>query len=305
MNIYKIISIRLIVSFGLFFLIPGFYDGAVGQDMVHVPDIESYVTDLTGTLDSQEKTSLESKLKNFEDIKGTQIIILLIPSTDPEEIEPFGIRVADTLKIGREGIDDGVILIVAKEDRKVRLEVGYGLEGVIPDAYAKRIIERIIIPDFRNGGYYSGINNGVDALISLIEGEELPLPVAKGGGEMADQKFPVFFMFIILMFVIIPVIKAIFGKKVKSKSGRIITFIIAFALGWLIINLAMGLIIGVFLTFFMNLPSGGPGGRSRGVYIGGPFGGFGGGSSGGGSFGGGFGGGMGGGFGGGGASGGW
>ena len=304
MNFYKAISIRIIISIGLFFILAGFYGNTFGQDLVNVPQIENYVTDLTGTLDPQEKTSLENKLKNFEETKGSQIIVLLIPSTYPEEIEQFGIRVADTLKIGREGIDDGVIVIVAKEDRKVRLEVGYGLEGVIPDAYAKRIIERIIIPDFRDGSYYSGINNGVDALITLIEGEELPLPLANKGGDMADQKFPYFFIFIILMFVVIPIVKSIFGKKVKSKGGRVITFIIAFALGWLIVNLALGLIMAIFLTFFMNLPSGGSGTGSRGGYIGGPFGGFGGGSGGGG-FGGGFGGGMGGGFGGGGASGGW
>jgi len=116
---------------------------AVGQDLVNVPEIKGFVTDQTGTLNSQEIQAMENKLQNFQETKGSQIILLLIPSTYPEEIEQYGIRVADTLKIGRAGIDDGVILIVAKEDRRVRIEVGYGLEGAIPDAYAKRIIEQV------------------------------------------------------------------------------------------------------------------------------------------------------------------
>jgi uncharacterized protein len=278
-----------------------------GQDLVNVPKISSYVTDQTGTLGSQETQALESKLQNLEESKGSQIIVLLIPSTYPEEIEQFGIRVADTLRIGREGIDDGVILIVAKEDRRVRIEVGYGLEGAIPDAYAKRIIEQIIIPDFRDGQYYSGINHGVDAIITLIEGEELPLPEARAGEEIADQRGPMIFMLLIIMIVVLPIVKAMFGNKTQSKRGRIITFIIALGLGWLIINFAIGLIMAIFLTFFMSIPSGGPRGGSRGGGYIGPFGGFGsrGSSFGGGFGGGGFSGGMGGGFGGGGASGGW
>ena len=292
----------------LFLIILGvsfLYDSVTAQDLVHVPNITGYVTDLTGTLNQQENKALEVKLQNLEEAKGSQIIVILIPSTYPEEIEQYGIRVADTLKIGREGIDDGVILIVAKNDRRVRIEVGYGLEGAIPDAYAKRIIEQIIIPDFRDGQYYSGINHGLDALISLIGGEELPLPSSKGGEEVADQKVPVFFILILLMVVVLPVLKAIFGSKIRSKGGKVITFIIAFGLGWLIINFAIGLIMAIFLTFFMSIPSQGPRGGSRGGYIG-PFGGFRGGGFGGSSgFGGGFGGGMGGGFGGGGASGGW
>jgi uncharacterized protein len=294
-------SYKPFIKLILIFVISGISFSLTGQDLVPVPKISTYVTDQTGTLGSQESQSLESKLQNLEETKGSQIIVLLISSTYPEEIEQFGIRVADTLKIGREGIDDGVILIVAKEDRRVRIEVGYGLEGAIPDAYAKRIIEQIIIPDFRDGQYYSGISHGVDALVSLIEGEELPLPEAGGGDEMAGQQGPLIFMLLIIMIVVLPIIKAMLGKKTQSKRGRIITFIIALALGWLIINFAIGMIMAIFLSFFMSIPSRGSRGGSRGGYIG-PFGGFGGGGS---SIGGGFGGGMGGGFGGGGASGGW
>lgn len=276
----------------------------LGQNLVNVPQVKGFVTDQTGTLNQQEIQTLENKLYNLQETKGSQIIVLLIPSTSPEEIEQFGIRVADTLKIGREGIDDGVILIVAKEDRRVRIEVGYGLEGAIPDAYAKRIIEQIIIPDFRDGQYYSGVNHGIDAIIALIEGEPLPLPESGAGYENAEKQVPVFFIFILIMVVGLPVLKALLGNKTKSKTAKVIIFLIALGLGWLFLNFFVGLILGTFLTFFMSIPSGGPRGGSRGGGFIGPLGGFG---SGGGSFGGGggFSGGFGGGFGGGGASGGW
>ena len=297
------LSLRfLIILIPLSFLLT-LQNPVAGQDLVNVPQISGYVTDQTGTLNGQEIQTLENKLQNLQEVKGGQIIVMVIQSTYPEEIEQFGIRVADTLKIGREGIDDGVILIVAKEDRRVRIEVGYGLEGAIPDAYAKRIIEQIIIPDFRDGQYYSGITHGIDAIISLIEGEELPLPESGRGYESSEKQFPVFFIFILIMVVGLPILKAILGNKTKTKAGKAIIFLITFGLGWLIANFFIGMILGVFLTFFMSIPSGGPRGGSRGGGFIGPIGGFGGGGS---SFGGsGFGGGMGGGFGGGGASGGW
>ena len=303
---YYLLLKYLIILIPLSFLLT-FQNQVLAQNLVNVPQISGYVTDQTGTLNGQEIQSLESKLQNLQEVKGSQIIVLVIPSTYPEEIEQYGIRVADTLRIGREGIDDGVILIVAKEDRRVRIEVGYGLEGAIPDAYAKRIIEQIIIPDFRDGQYYSGITHGVDAIISLLEGEDLPLPESGSGYESSEKQLPVFFIFILIMVVGLPVLKAIFGNKAKTKVGRVIIFLVTFGLGWLIANFFIGLILGVFLTFFMSIPSGGPRGGSRGGGFIGPRGGFGGGggSFGGSGFGGGFSGGMGGGFGGGGASGGW
>lgn len=304
MGVYKK-PVSLITGYILIILIGGLFHKSLAQDLVPVPKITAYVTDQTGTLTTQEIQVLENKLEDLENVKGSQIIVLVMPSTYPEEIEQFGIRAADTLRIGRQGIDDGAILIVAKEDRRVRIEVGYGLEGAIPDAYAKRIIEQIIIPEFRNGRYYSGIDNGVDALITLIEGEELPLPSQADRGGAEDKGPPVFFLFILFFFVIVPALRAIFGKKMKSKGAKAVTFIISLIIGWLFINFMVGMILGIFMTFFMSTPSGGPrSGRGGGFF--GPIGGFGGGSFGGGSsFGGGFGGGMGGGFGGGGASGGW
>ncbi|MBU1265581.1 MAG: YgcG family protein [Gammaproteobacteria bacterium] len=143
---------------------------------VAVPDLSRRVTDLTVTLSADQVAALESKLAAFEAQQGSQIAVLLLPTTQPEDIAQFGIRVAEQWKIGREKIDDGVILIVAKDDRKLRLEVGYGLEGAIPDAIAKRVIAETITPHFKEGDYYGGIDAGVQQLMRVIEGEPLPPP---------------------------------------------------------------------------------------------------------------------------------
>jgi uncharacterized protein len=147
---------------------------------VAVPELSRRVTDLTATLDAGQVAALESKLAAFEAQQGSQIAVLIVPTTQPEDIAQFGIRVADQWKIGRVKVDDGVILIVAKDDRKLRLEVGYGLEGAIPDAIAKRVIAETITPYFKAGDYYGGIDAGVQQLMRLIEGEQLPPPSASG-----------------------------------------------------------------------------------------------------------------------------
>ncbi|MFO7543582.1 MAG: YgcG family protein [Thiobacillus sp.] len=150
---------------------------------VAVPEVSRRVTDLTATLSAGQAATLENELAAFEAKKGSQIAVLLVPTTQPEDIAQFGIRVAEKWKVGRQKIDDGVILIVAKDDRKLRIEVGYGLEGVIPDAVAKRVIAETITPYFKAGDYYSGIEAGVQQLMKLIEGEPLPPPSAASTGE--------------------------------------------------------------------------------------------------------------------------
>jgi len=147
-----------------------------------VPDLSRRVTDLTATLSVQQVTVLEGQLAAFETQQGSQIAVLIVPTTQPEDIAAFGIRVAEQWKIGREKVDDGVILIVARNDRTLRLEVGYGLEGAIPDAIAKRVIAETITPHFKAGDFYGGIDAGVTQLMQLIEGEPLPPPRASDGG---------------------------------------------------------------------------------------------------------------------------
>jgi uncharacterized protein len=150
---------------------------------VAVPELSRRVTDLTATLSADQVATLESQLAAFEARKGSQIAILILPTTQPEDIAQFSIRVAEQWKIGRKKIDDGVILIVAKDDRTMRLEVGYGLEGAIPDAIAKRVIAETITPFFKAGNFYGGIEAGMQQLMRLIEGESLPPPAASSDGE--------------------------------------------------------------------------------------------------------------------------
>ena len=134
------------------------------------------MVDQTGTLSSDEIDSLEARVRDFEARKGSQIAVLIVPTTQPEEIEQYSIRVAEAWKIGRKKIDDGAILLVAKNDRKLRIEVGYGLEGALTDVTARRIIDEIITPRFRSGDFAGGISAGVDRIIGVIDGEPLPPP---------------------------------------------------------------------------------------------------------------------------------
>jgi uncharacterized protein len=146
--------------------------------LVPLPALKSRVTDLTSTLAVEQIQQLESRLAEFEAKKGSQIAVLLLPTTQPEVIEQFGIRLAEAWKLGRKGVDDGVIVIVAKDDRALRIEVGYGLEGALNDATAKRIISEIMVPALKQGNYFGALQTGVAAVIGVIEGE--PLPAAQG-----------------------------------------------------------------------------------------------------------------------------
>lgn len=272
---------------------------------VAVPELSRRVTDLTATISGDQVAALESKLADFEAKKGTQIAVLLVPTTQPEDIAQFGIRVADQWKIGREKIDDGVILIVAKDDRKLRIEVGYGLEGAIPDAIAKRVIAEIITPHFKAGDFYGGIDAGVQQLMRLIEGEALPAPTAKPSSKSTGENM-----------IVILVIGYVLGNLLTPMMGRGLASTVSglgsAGIGWLTSGLlSTSLKIGglVFITVLLWGGIGRGGGGLGGGWTSGRggfgSGGFGGGGFGSGGFGGGSWGGGGGGFGGGGASGSW
>jgi uncharacterized protein len=154
-------------------LLPGWVAAA---DLLPLPELKARVTDLTATLSPEQSSRLEEKLQAIETKKGSQVVVLLLPTTQPESIEAFGIRLAEAWKIGRKGSSDGVIVIVAKNDRRMRLEVGYGLEGAIPDAVAKRIVAERMAPRFKQGDFAGGIDSAVDALSGIIDGEALPDP---------------------------------------------------------------------------------------------------------------------------------
>src|SRR5436309_11782632 len=142
--------------------------------LVAVPPLSGRVVDQTGTLGSNDIASLTQTLKDLEARKGSQIAVLIVPTTDGEAIEQYSLRVAEAWKIGRKKIDDGAILVVAKDDRKLRIEVGYGLEGALTDVTAKRIIDEVITPKFRSGDFAGGIVDGVNRMLRVIDGEPLP-----------------------------------------------------------------------------------------------------------------------------------
>lgn len=280
------------------------FSATLSMAEVAVPPLESRVTDLTGTLSSDQMARLDQKLTAFEARKGSQIVVLMVPTTAPETIEQYSIRVAEAWKPGRKGVDDGVLLLVAKEDRTLRIEVGYGLEGALPDAVAKRIIDETIIPGLKQGDFAGAIEAGVDSIMRVVDGESLPPPSSRrmghGDASAGTDLFlnNIFFVFI-LVIVAARMLQSIFGRFIGAAliSGG------AGVVSWLVFSsVAMALLVGLF-AFFVSL-FGSPGsGISRGGRHGWP-GGFGGMGGRGGFGGGGFGGG-GGGFGGGGASGRW
>ncbi|HYG54432.1 MAG TPA: TPM domain-containing protein [Burkholderiales bacterium] len=276
--------------------LPLVFVALVAWAQVAVPPLKARVNDLTGTLTREQAAALEQMLQAFETRKGSQIAVLMLPTTKGEPIEQFALRVAEQWKIGRKKVDDGAILVVAKDDRALRIEVGYGLEGALNDATAKRIISEVIVPRFREGDFYGGINAGVDRMIRVIDGEALPAPAAAAprveGG--LGQSLPIL---LVAALVVGTVLRGIFGRFFGSAAaGGAVGFI-----AWLLVGgLAVAVLAG-FLAFVFTLVGGGGRRRYGGVFPGG-FGHYGGGWSGGG--GGGFSGG-GGSFGGGGASGRW
>ncbi len=275
----------LIRLFGILALV--FAAAAGAADEVPVPPLKARITDLTGTLDSGQLASLESDLRAFEQRKGSQIAVLMLPSTQPESIEQYSIRVAERWKIGRAKVDDGVILIIAKKDQRLRIEVGYGLEGAIPDVVAKRVIREVIAPHLLANDFYGGIREGAQTLMKLIEGEKLPARARTQGSSVDDYQS----LFVVLLIVVVVaggVLKAVFGRLLGSAATGAAAGFIA----WVIAGALGAAVIAGIVAFFIALMGGG-----RGYYPSGFGGGLGGG---GGGFGGG-----GGGFGGGGASGGW
>lgn len=162
-----------------FFALPALFVATLALADVAVPPLKARVTDLTGTLSAQQLATIEQNLAAFEKRKGSQIAVLIVPTTQPEAVEQYAVRVEEQWKLGRKGTDDGVLLLIAKDDRRLRIEVGYGLEGVLPDSIAKRIIEDDITPRFKQGDFYGGISAGVDRLIRKIDGEPLPRSQSK------------------------------------------------------------------------------------------------------------------------------
>jgi uncharacterized protein len=278
---------------------------AIVASAVHaadVPQLAAPITDLTGTLSEADRKSLEPDLIALEKRKGSQLVVLMVPTTAPDTIEAFALAVAEKNRIGRGEGDDGVLLLIARDDRKARIEVGYGLEGAIPDAIAARIIREYLGPRFRAGDYAGGIRDAVGALVKLIDGESLPAPVVAAHDDRESRWFPA----LVLAFVIGSVLAATRMRPVLRRSG--FAGALAAIAGLVIVGSLAGLLATGALAAIVALVQGGNGryvsGRhGSGGWGGGARGGGGGWGGGGGSSGGWSGGG--GSFGGGGASGGW
>lgn len=258
--------------------------GIAHAELVAIPDLKARVTDLTQTLSAEQQAQLEAKLAAFEQKKGSQIAVLIVPTTQPEDIAQYSIRVVEQWKIGRDKTDDGLLLLVAKNDRKLRIEVGYGLEGAIPDLTAKRVISEVISPRFKQGDFYGGLDAGLNSLISLVDGETLPAPAAASSAVNKIENLLPMLLFGALISGLI--LRSILGKFMGSAvNGGLVG-----ALVWLLGIALGGALIFAIVAFLFTMMMGG---RGIGGYGGMPMGGgwSGGGSSswggGGGDFGGG------------------
>lgn len=263
------------------------------QAEVALPPLTQRVTDLTATLDAQQIQTLEARLAAFEADKGAQLAVLIVPTTQPESIEQFGIRVVAKWKLGRKGVDDGALLLVAKDDRTLRIEVGYGLEGVLNDATANRIIDEIIVPRLKRGEFYAGIESGTAAMMQVVNGESLPPPKRTAASGKFDIESLLFIAFGLVV-VVGGMLRAMFGRFPAAVLTGGALGLLAW---WIVAPLLIALLAGLMAFVFVLL---GGAGRGFGGYRGGGVGRGSGGYGGGGGFSGG-----GGGFGGGGASGRW
>jgi len=250
-----------------------------------VPPLTGHVTDQTGTLTAEQKASLEQTLTAFEARKGSQLAVLMVRTTAPEAIEPYALRVAELWKLGRKKVDDGAILVVAKDDRALRIEVGYGLEGALTDLTSKRIISEMILPRFKQQDFYGGVSAGVTQIIAVIDGEPLPEPAgmpAIGAGDVR-QFTPILF---VLALAVGGVLRAVLGKV----PGALVTGGLVGAIAWFLVGAASIALMAGVVALIVTLLGGGMVGRGLGGYYGGGRGGLGGGGGfrgGGGGFGGG------------------
>ncbi len=260
---------------------PGF-----AKAQVAVPSLSGHVIDQTGTITQDQKATLEQALSAFEARKGSQLAVLIIPTTYPEAIEQYALRVAEQWKLGRQKVDDGVILVVAKEDRTLRIEVGYGLEGALSDITSKRIISEIIVPQFKRGDFFGGLQLGVNQIIAVIDGE--PLPEHQRHSRNSDQGLRQLIPFLLIVSLGV-------GGALRSALGRVsgslVTGVVVTGLAWLVVgSLFLAVFAGIAAMFVTLIGAttvlhglGGMSGRGHHGWGGGGFRGGGGGFGGGGA----------------------
>ncbi|HHX4056026.1 MAG: TPM domain-containing protein [Burkholderia contaminans] len=239
---------RLAMAVVLAFFVLG---GVCAHAAAVVPPLTSRVTDETGTLTSDQKTGIEQTLKEFEAKKGAQISVLVVPTTEPETIEQYSMRVVEQWKLGRKNVDDGALLIIAKNDRTLRIEVGYGLEGVLTDATSNRIINEAIVPRFRNGDFYGGITAGLDGMMRVISGEPLPPPQQRHrASDGAGRLLPVLFLLTVMAGGLL---RAMLGRL----PGAVVTGGVVGALAWILSGALFVAIAAGLMALLFTLLGGG------------------------------------------------
>lgn len=248
------------------------------QALAPIPALDSPVVDTTGTVDSSTRQQLEAQASALRERKGSQLQVLLVPTTEPEDIAQYATRVYDQWQLGRGKIDDGLLLVVAKDDRRARIEVGYGLEGAIPDATAMRVIQEYLVPHFRRDDYAGGIVDATAALAKLVDGEPLPAPMADnrsdgGGGDS-------WLFALVAAFIVARVVAGLFGRSPRPMRG-LAGAAAGGGVAWLLSSLFLVGGIGAVIGLVLALAGPGAGGFARR----GGFGGLGGGGMGGGGFG--------------------
>jgi len=276
----------LSIARGLLLALTAFVSlGALAE--VAIPSLTARVTDLTGTLTREQQASLDQTLQDFEARKGTQVAILMVPTTRPETIEQYSLRVVEQWKLGRKRVDDGALLIIARDDRTLRIEVGYGLEGVLTDATSKRIISEDIVPRFKQGDFYGGVSAGIDRMLGVIEGKPLPPPKETTGGrdDPVRQLMPIL---LVLTLVLGGVLRSMLGRLPGSVATGGAVGVVAWILsGTIFAGMVAGAIALLFTLMGGShmglLTIGGRSGRGRGRSGPGGFGGGGGGFGGGGA----------------------
>jgi uncharacterized protein len=237
----------------------------VARADVAVPPLVGRVVDQTGTLSTNDVSALNQTIRAFEARKGSQLAVLIVPTTDGEAIEQYSLRVAEAWKIGRKKIDDGVLLVVAKNDRHLRIEVGYGLEGALTDVTSKRIIDEDITPKFKNGDFVGGISAGTDRIMRVVEGEKLPAPEPPHW-QPSTRSFDPGDLF--NPFLLIPVllfggaIRAVLGRLLGSGvAGGLVALIAWFFFGSVVAALLSGIVTSLLVMFSDSITAGSPGGR--------------------------------------------
>ena len=229
---------------------------ALAQDAIPVPKLQARVTDQTGTLTTAQRESLEQRLRSFEETKGSQVAVLVVPTLGSDTIEDFAGRVADSWQLGRKGVDDGVLFVVALKERRMRIHTGRGVQGTLTDALSKRIIAEIVTPHFRAGDFPGGIQAGVDAILKAVEGEGLPAPAPQRRPAPQAGGLDSYANFLFLGFFLVPVVASILRRMFGRLLGAGVTSGVTGAAAWFLFgSIAFG-VIAALLAFVITLFSG-------------------------------------------------